>query len=467
MHKNHKRLQGPNKLIARNFNLTQQIANSHSCNPPRSCKRECAPACSTDQICVYKIVTECGTCPPTYCTDSNQLQVTATDFEASSSANNDHQQTALIAGLTTGLVVLALIAATVAGFVFHRRRKLQKILLQQQQDEKKAYIPPHPPIIISDINSVLPPPPSALQSASILLPPISEYSSNSSSSATPISNHWHQQVWHTIFFKEAPEVSFLGFNNKNQELAIDSVDYDHPQSPFIIGAQSLQIPHLDTPDPSSPSSATLIRRSLNIQPTIITDNGDFLSRASSVKVTKYDNRPIPATNQFYDTQSTANDDDDDDEYSNSGEENETVKIRRAVSVKKNNSTASHSSSITRVGSVTSEDAKVVCAKPTMVRINTITSKEGGITRKRSIRTVIDQQQQPPFQVSLHDPSTPGDEEDDAQSDRINVYFCPPAPPPPILIHNPSQISIQSSNSSSTVGDGEITVFWEPGHHLPP
>lgn len=192
-----------------------------------------------------------------------------------------------------------------------------------------------------------------------------------------------------------------------------------------------------------------------------------MSRASSVKVTKYDNRPIPVTNRFYNTQSTTNGHDDDDGYSNSGDENEIVKIRRAVSVKKNNSTASHSSSITRVGSVTSEDVKVVCAKPTMVRINTITSKEGGITRKRSIRTVIDHHQQPPFQVSLHDPSDPADEDNDAQSDRIDVYFCPPAPPPPVLFHNPSQISIQSSNSSSTVGDGEITVFWEPGLQLPP
>ncbi|KAG1101192.1 hypothetical protein G6F42_017545 [Rhizopus arrhizus] len=284
MQNNYEILERTNKLNARNYNLTQQAANLHSCNPPRTCKRE----------------SECGTCPPTYCADSNQLQVTATDIEASSNDNNNNsQQTALIAGLTTGLVVLALIAATVAGFVFHRRRKLQKILLQQQQDEKKAYIPPYPPIIISDINSVLPPPPSTLQSTSISLPPISEYSSNSSSSATPISNHWHQQ-------------------------AIDSVDYDHPQSPFIIGAQSLQIPHLDTPDPSSPSSATLIRRSLNIQPTIITDNGHYLSRASSVKVTKYDNRPIPVTNRSHDTQNITNADDDDDE-------NERVKIRRAVS----------------------------------------------------------------------------------------------------------------------------------------
>lgn len=197
-----------NKLIARNYNLTQQTTNLHSCNPSQSCKKECTPTCSSDQICVYKIVTECGTCPPTYCTDSNQLQVSATDFEASSNNNDISQQTALIAGLTTGLVVLSLIVVTLAGFVFYRRRKLQKILLQQQQEEKKAYIPPYPPIIISDINSVLPPPPSSLQVAS-MLPPISEFST--SSSATPISNHWHQEV---TYFKGTPDVSFLGINNK-------------------------------------------------------------------------------------------------------------------------------------------------------------------------------------------------------------------------------------------------------------
>ncbi|CEP15204.1 hypothetical protein [Parasitella parasitica] len=359
----------------------------------------------------------------------NQLQISATNFDSNSNNNsNDKHQTALIAGLTTGLVVLALIAVTIAGFVFYRRRKLQKILLQQQ-DEKKPYIPPNPPIIISDVDTVLPPPHSSSLKAVSVLPPISEFSS--SSSATPILNHWHQQQ------------------------AIDIVDYDHPQSPFIIGAQSLQIPHLDIPDPPSPSSATLIRRSLNIQQTIIADNGDYLSRASSVKVTKYDHRPIPIKNRSCDVKNAH------DENDNSSDEKDQVTIRRAVSVKKNNSTASHSSSITRVGSVSSEDLNVICAKPTMVRINTITSKEGGITRKRSIRTVVDEQQYSSFEVSLQDPST-----EDDQSDRIDFYFCPPAPPPPVL-HNPSQVSIKSSNSSSTIGDGEITVFWEPGHQPPP
>jgi hypothetical protein len=96
-------------------------------------------------------VAECGTCPPTQCLDKGQLQVTATNYNA----QNDNKQTALVAGLTTGLVVIALIAATVAGFVFYRRRKLQKLLQQKQlQDEKDST----PPIIISDIHTVLPPP---------------------------------------------------------------------------------------------------------------------------------------------------------------------------------------------------------------------------------------------------------------------------------------------------------------------
>ncbi|KAG2231517.1 hypothetical protein INT48_002911 [Thamnidium elegans] len=51
--------------------------------------------------------------------------------------------------------------------------------------------------------------------------------------------------------------------------------------PFIIGAQALQIPHLDEP---------FTRRSVEVQPTFINQLPTF-ERSSSVKITKYDNQP--------------------------------------------------------------------------------------------------------------------------------------------------------------------------------
>lgn len=159
-----------------------------------------------------------------------------------------------------------------------------------------------------------------------------------------------------------------------------------------------------------------------------------MSRASSVKVTKYDHRHnnnIPITNQ--------EEEDDDLE--------EVITVKRAVSVKK--STSSRSSSVTRVDSLNSEDVKM--AKPKMVRINTIIRKESnGVTRKRSMRTIIDQDQ---IHVPSNDPPEPN------QTDQIDFYFCPP---------EQETMSIQSSNSTSTstLGDGEITVYWGPGQHPP-
>lgn len=108
--------------------------------------------------------------------------MSASNFNAQNNNNDDHKQTALVAGLTTGLVVIALVAATVAGFVFYRRRKLQKLVQEQIQYEKDScYTIQPPPIIISNIDTVLPPPlPTAAGSTG--LSPISE------------THHWHPQV---------------------------------------------------------------------------------------------------------------------------------------------------------------------------------------------------------------------------------------------------------------------------------
>ncbi|CEJ00163.1 hypothetical protein RMCBS344292_14229 [Rhizopus microsporus] len=208
--------------------------------------------------------------------------------------------------------------------------------------------------------------------------------------------------------------SSSGFTHEKQI----PVDYSHPDSPFIISAQSLQIPHLDIPE-SSVLASHILRRSLNLhqtQPAFAKP----VNRSSSVKLTKYDYYPqmIPVDTE----------------------------LRRAVSVKKNNSTASHTSSVTRIGSVHSD--KIVCAKPMIVHIR----------RKEDTKKIETTPE--PFSVVLSDP-TPSDpvpahvSTSSVHSNRsgsIQFYFCPST--------EQSQVSIQSNSSAqSTLADGEITIYY--------
>ncbi|KAI7903759.1 uncharacterized protein BX663DRAFT_507489 [Cokeromyces recurvatus] len=371
-----------------------------NCDLLKTCSKDCYPACSSTQICTYQItsVTECSTCPVTFCVEKNQVQQlsssTLIDYHKQDSKNNN---TALVAGLTTGLVVATLIIVTIGGFVLYRRRKWKKILKLQEEDEKRAYIPPYPPRIVSEIQNVLPPPPPAVIVSSSSI-------KSDNSIPPPIPDYWNQQT-------------------------MKLVENDHPQSPFLIGAHNLQIPHLDTtiPDPSSLSNKT--RRSLYIPATTTHfDHASFLiNRSSSVKVSsKYDNRHY--------------------NISKEDDSNEPVKIRRAVSVKKNNSTASHSSSITRVGSYHDNDdgdkKYIYYAQPRMVHISTITSsnEKGIVSRKRSIRTIASHESPlKPFNISLTD-NPPNNNEN------IDIYYNPPS---------------MNTSSTCTLADGEITVFLEP------
>lgn len=115
------------------------------CKPKESCSLQCSPSCNSGQVCIYKTITECGVCPPTFCLDNKQLQ--ATNHTENSSIDNSassSQKTALIAGLTTGLVVFALIIATVAGFVYYRRRKLRQEEEDFMRKEEEYNIKPPP-----------------------------------------------------------------------------------------------------------------------------------------------------------------------------------------------------------------------------------------------------------------------------------------------------------------------------------
>jgi uncharacterized protein YxeA len=61
---------------------------------------------------------------------ADQLKVTAAEYNA-----DDDSKTALIAGLTTGLVVTALIVVTIAGFVLYKRRQCNKNNIYNKQNK--------------------------------------------------------------------------------------------------------------------------------------------------------------------------------------------------------------------------------------------------------------------------------------------------------------------------------------------
>ncbi|KAL0089385.1 hypothetical protein J3Q64DRAFT_1728382 [Phycomyces blakesleeanus] len=370
-------------------------------------------------------MSECGKCPVSQCSYISQIIPRSPDSPEST------PRVGLIAGLTTGLVAVALIAVTVAGLVFYRRRRQQQ---QQQQGQKSSN---DREVCDDDLYSFRP--------ELSPVPPMLPFNS-------------HTQV--------PPQVNLQNDNHQNYA-------YGHscgsPSPSLLIGTSPLQIPHLETPTPvfASPPKPTsaVIRRSLNILPTHTLDNST-INRSSSVKISKYDNisaypRPITfSDNPFEDL---------DDESK--------VQIKRAVSVRKNRD-VSRSSSIRSNALVDPEQnegmpaIKVFCAKPTMVRINTISRNEGGITRKRSVRTTINndstQSASNVSNLSNNDSnkdSNSGNNNDSSNdSSNATTFLTPTASSldPHKRTRAESLISVHSTAESthSTIGDGEITVIWD-------
>lgn len=134
------------------------MPQQQDCKPKENCSLTCSPSCSQSQVCVYKTITECGVCPPTFCMDNKQLRATHnTENSSGEDYASSSKRTALIAGLTTGLVVFALIIATVAGFVFYRRRKIrQEEDFMRKEEEYNIKPPPmaHLPPISNDLKPV-------------------------------------------------------------------------------------------------------------------------------------------------------------------------------------------------------------------------------------------------------------------------------------------------------------------------
>ena len=246
---------------------------------------------------------------------------------------------------------------------------------------------------------------------------------------------------------------------------------------------TLQIPRLTT-TPSSPpptsstfttvmTSPNTIRQSLSLIPSTATSFSaissssssssirpppPMMNRSSSVKLTKYDHRRSEIKSATMDTLYRNNfNNEEDDEEDDEGEDR--VQLRRAVSVNKKQGlsrSASLGSRTPHRKTTTGEAIPIVYARPTMVRINTITRKENGVTRKASVRTVIstasDNQQQ--------------QQQQQEQAEAMEQFdTLQPLQPNERRLRTESWNSQHSiaNSSHSSVGDGEITVFWD----LPP
>ncbi|KAI8885365.1 hypothetical protein K501DRAFT_331972 [Backusella circina FSU 941] len=253
------------------------------------------------------------------------FKVTAAEYNT-----DDNSKTALIAGLTTGLVVTALIVITIAGFVYYKRRQCN---IYNKKKTNKIETP-------------------------LQIPP---------------------------YFQQEQQYEYDEYNDDDEQKNIyPNMSFtQYPDSPFIIGAQSLQIPHLPDPPPSLPNNHHCCsnhdyhsRRSLNIPsnpsissfPNYHPHHHHYMSRmtrSSSLKVTKYDYYNYNCNYSGY--------------HSNNSSD---------------------------------------------------------------------------YNMLLCSPSTAHIASNNSSTSKFNFYFCPP------------QLSQSSLQTSSTVGDGEITIYWDPGPPRP-
>ncbi|KAI7853390.1 hypothetical protein BDC45DRAFT_511106 [Circinella umbellata] len=423
------------------------IKKRNECQPSH-CKAQCVPTCSSSQRCILDVMKKCGECPVSQCVSLASLGISATTTTTHGDMNNgsinknandtttfvsstntsNKDKTGLIAGLTTGLVVGAAIVVAIAGLVYFKRKRRT----QQQQQEKEGFdnqerrLEERVPTIQNINKSLGPPPAAAVLPATTTLPTDTAF--------------WPKEV--------APP---------------------SPQSPVFMG-NTLQIPRLTT-TPSSPpptsstfttamTSPTTIRQSLSLIPSTATSLSrisssssassfirpppPMMSRSSSVKLTKYDHQRSDIKSTLY--RNNFNNEEDEDEED---EGEDRVQLRRAISVNKKQGlsrSASLGSQTLQQQKTKGEAIPIVYARPTMVRINTITRKENGVTRKTSVRTIIPDNQQ-------------GHDEQVEATEQLDTLQ--PLQPNERRLRTESWNSQHSiaNSSHSSIGDGEITVFW--------
>ncbi|KAG0168200.1 hypothetical protein DFQ29_010260 [Apophysomyces sp. BC1021] len=152
------------------------------------------------------------------------------------------------------------------------------------------------------------------------------------------------------------------------------------------------------------------------------------------------------------------------------DDDNSLQLRRAISVKKNERSTGSDHVLLPMSSepilsipdlerkaltesTPFDDApaiQVMRAKPTMVKISTTMRNEGGITRKVSVRSVVREKAEIPFQ-------------DDQPNQQVHLDD----PPNVAVIPTCSAPNRHSEESGhSNIGDGEITVIWDASRPAP-
>ncbi|ORZ18574.1 hypothetical protein BCR42DRAFT_449745 [Absidia repens] len=396
--------------------------------------------------------------------------------------------TGLIAGLTTGLVCAALIALTAGLLIYRKRKRAQMADINRKPASLESPPAPHSEIIMaapasSNIKvppapepATLPPPAPAPVLAPVATSTPDHYQENSLYIGSPLFIPPLSATTSTINKSNANETKAASIQRsltlssrpqydpsktlarsnisatKNSNLSsplnrsssvkvtkydynppiLDDDDLDHVQirraisvkrrnaaahSTYLAQATPLVSVSRSTSLRSQTAKSHLFDDGSNSDKTLPTTT----TPTTSVNVDKLEDGNGNNCNNE-DNNENKNDDDDDAEDDDGDSLDETT-----------------TSASTKSGAV-----QVVCAKPTIARIRSISRKDS--TGKKTTKVVEDHSQQP-IKTSQH--VTP----DDSSSS----HLTPHQPKP---LERMSMRSMPDSTHSSTLADGEITVYWQ-------
>ncbi|CAO3598926.1 unnamed protein product [Absidia cylindrospora] len=420
--------------------------------------------------------------------------VTNNSGSTKGSKNGGGPNTGLIAGLTTGLVCAALIALTAGLLIYRKRKRAQMTDIKRKPASLESPPPPHTEIIMTaptSSNIKVPSAPEPISAPTTLTPPAPALTPAPIATSTP--DHYQEEslyigsplfipplsattstinksnangtnaasIQRSLTLSSRPQYDpskTLARNNigtiKNSNLSsplnrsssvkvtkydynppiLDDDDLDHVQVRRAISvkrrnaaAHSTYLAHQIPTTPHVSVSRSTSLRSQTAKSHLFDDGSNSVktlpttTTAASVNVDQLEDGSGNNRNNENNNEDDNGDDDDDDDEDDGDSLDETT------------STSAKSGAI-----------QVVCAKPTIARIRSISRKDS--TGKKTTKIVEDHDQQPP--TSSQHATT-----DDSSSSHLTPHQLNP-------LERMSMRSMPDSTHSSTLADGEITVYWQ-------